>query len=229
LASINAGEKDISIKWFGQSCFLITVSDGTQILTDPAEFMGYHLPTGLTAHIVTVSHNHMDHNRVDLVGGNPEVLMGLTPDSTKFVHTDKKIKNIRIYNVSSFHDPGKHGLNAIFVFEFDGIRIAHLGDIGTTLTDNQIKAIGKIDILMIPVGGKYTIAGADADKIVEQLDVKMIVFPMHYKTEAFSGLPYSENDYLKGKKNIKRISGNTFILNISKPPAEREYIVMDYK
>jgi L-ascorbate metabolism protein UlaG (beta-lactamase superfamily) len=224
-----SAEKEITIKWFGQSCLLITSSDGTRILTDPAEFMGYHLPKGITADIVTVSHNHMDHNRVDLVGGKPEVIMGLTPNSSEVIKVDRKIKNIRVYNVSSYHNPGKNGLNAIFVFEFDGIRITHLGDIGITLTDDQVKAIGKIDILMIPVGGKYTIAGADADKIIEQLNVKSIVFPMHYKTDAFPGLPYSETDFLQGKKNVKRISGNSFAIDLSKMPSTIEFIVMDYK
>ena len=181
----NLIEKKVKIKWFGQSCFLIITSKKTQILTDPVEFKGYHLPKGIEPDVVTISHNHPDHNRVDVVGGNPLVLKGTTKNIQKVISIDTIIKDIRIYTVSSYHNPGKHGMNALFVFEFDGIRIIHLGDIGTTLTDKQIRDIGEIDILMIPVGGQHTIAGADADTVINQLKVSTAVFPMHYKTKAF--------------------------------------------
>ncbi len=227
--NINSAEKEVVIQWFGQSCFLIVTSEMTKILTDPVEFKGYHLPKGIEPDIVTISHNHPDHNRVDVVDGNPIVLKGTTSNIQKVISIDEKINDVRIYTVPSHHDPGRHGMNAIFVFEFDGIRIVHLGDLGTTLSNSQIEAIGKVDILMIPVGGQFTISGATADSVINQLEVHSIVFPMHYKTEAFNSLPYSADDFLKGKEYVRKISGNKFILTLSNMSQIREYVELDYK
>jgi len=227
--NINSAENEVVIKWFGQSCFLIITTEKTKILIDPVEFKGYHLPKGIEPDIVTISHNHPDHNRVDVVDGNPMVLKGTTSNIQKVISIDKKINDVRIYTVPSYHDPGRHGMNAIFVFEFDGIRIAHLGDLGTTLSDNQIEVIGEVDILMIPVGGQFTISGTNADSVINQLKVHSLVFPMHYRTEAFKSLPYSADDFLKGKENVIKISGNIFIQNLLNIPQKRENIVLDYK
>ena len=221
-------QKEVIIQWYGHSCFLIITSKKTMILTDPVEFKGYHLPEGIEPDAVTISHNHIDHNRVDVVAGDPEVLMGCTADNQEVPSMDRNIKEVRIYTVPSYHDPGRHGVNAIFVFEFDGIRLVHLGDLGTTLSEDQIEAIGKVDILMIPVGGQFTISGVDADEVIKQLNVNSIVFPMHYKTEAFS-LPYSADDFIQGKENCKRISGNRFTFDINNMSQKREIVVMDYK
>ncbi|MFH2034918.1 MAG: MBL fold metallo-hydrolase [Candidatus Zixiibacteriota bacterium] len=221
-------EKSIKIRWFGQSSFRITTSIGTTIVIDPVNFKGYHIPDGTTADFVTISHEHIDHNSVDALSGSPRVFRGTDKQCQIVNPIDTTIDGIRLYTVSSFHNPGHNRFNAIFVFEFDGIRMAHLGDIGTILADDQIKAIGEIDILMIPVGGQYTIAGPEADSIVNQLNVKRAIIPMHYKTKAFEDLPYTVEPFLKNKENIRRIDDNNFILKISQLPVRREYIVMQY-
>jgi len=225
----SAGGKAVTIKWFGHACFLVTTSSGTRILIDPVVFKGYRIPAGITADVVTVSHEHPDHNSVDAVSGDPIVLRGCDKRNRNVTKIDKTIRDVRIYTVPSYHDPGGHGMNAVFVFEFDGIRLVHLGDIGTVLNDDQAEAIGPVDVLMIPVGGLHTIGIAKAGGIVEQLAVTSAVLPMHYKTEAFDSLPYSVDSYIKGKRNIKKIDGNTFVLNLSAAPPEREYVVLDYK
>ena len=219
---------EIIIQWFGHSCFMITTPGSTKILMDPVEFKGYHMPEGIKPDVVTVSHNHPDHNRTDVVNGEPEIIPGCSSDNREVIFTDRKIKEVRIYTVPSYHDPGRHGVNAIFVFEFNGKRIVHLGDLGTTLSESQIEAIGKVDILMIPVGGQFTISGEDADMVIEQLNVNSFVFPMHYKTEAFS-LPYSAEDFIRGKENYRRITGNKFSIDVSDMPEQREIILMDYQ
>ncbi len=221
-------KKEVIIDYYGHSCFMITTPGGTKILTDPVEFKGYHMPEGIKPDIVTVSHNHPDHNRTDVVAGEPEIILGCKSETPEVAVVDKKVKEVRIYTVPSWHDPGKHGVNAIFVFEFEGISIVHLGDLGTTLSESQLEAIGEVDILMIPVGGQFTIAGSDADEVIRQLNVTSIVLPMHYKTEAFS-LPYSAEDFIKGKDHCKRISGSRLTLNLSNMPREREIVVMDYR
>ena len=219
---------EVSIRYIGHSCFLITTSEGVQILTDPVEFKGYHFPEGIKPDIVTVSHNHIDHNRVDVVGGNPDIIYGCLSNK-KVEPIDLVFKNVRIFTVPSYHDPGKHGVNAIFIFDFDDIRIVHLGDLGMTLSDDQISAIGNVDFLMIPVGGQFTITVPEANQVVEQLKIRRAVFPMHYKTEAFTDLPYSVDVFLQKKHNVKRINGNEVKFNLKIKPANTEIYVLDYK
>ncbi len=222
----DAGE--VSIRYIGHSCFLITTSEGVQILTDPVEFKGYHFPKGIKPDIVTVSHNHVDHNRVDMIEGNPRIIYGCS--SNKKVETiDLVVKNVRIFTVPSYHDPGKHGVNAIFIFDFDGIRIVHLGDLGTVLSDDQISAIGNVDFLMIPVGGQFTITIPEANQVVEQLEIRRAVFPMHYKTEAFTDLPYSVDVFLQDKHNINRINGYEVKFDLKIKPSNTQIYVLDYK
>ena len=222
----DAGE--VSIRYIGHSCFLITTSEGVQILTDPVEFKGYHFPKGINPDIVTVSHNHIDHNRVDVIEGNPHIIYGCL-SNRKVEPIDLVIENVRIFTLPSYHDPGKHGVNAIFIFDFDGIRIVHLGDLGMVLSDDQIRAIGIVDFLMIPVGGQFTITVPEANKVVEQLKVRKGVFPMHYKTEAFTDLPYSVDVFLQNKQNVRRINGNEVKFNLKFKPPATEIYVLDYK
>lgn len=220
-----SSERSIGIRWLGHASFLITTSCGTTILTDPIDFKGYNIPEGTTADIVTVSHEHIDHNCVDAVSGNPAVFRGTDKKCRNVNVIDTTIRDIRLHTVHSFHDPGHHGSNAIFVFEFDGIRLAHMGDIGTVLTNEQIAAVGNIDVLMVPVGGQFTITGEEADSIVGQLDAERLVIPMHFKTEAFDAVPYTAEPFLKGKENVRRVGGEEIVIDLRVPVFGREYIL----
>ena len=224
--------KEVTFKWFGQGCFLIETSQDTQIITDPMAMGKYQIPKEIEPDIVTVSHEHFDHNQVDAVSGKPMVLRGLTSGGSDFASIDQKVKDVRVYTVSSYHDKSQgsqRGKNAVFVFEFDGIKVAHLGDLGDSLSPENISKIGAVDVVMIPVGGTYTIFGKEADHVISQLKPKMIVFPMHFKTDAANFLPYTGDDYTKGKQNVKKIDGNTFTLDLNNPPGALTYIVLNYK
>ncbi len=171
------------IYWAGQSCFQISVSNSkdhsADIVIDPFdEKIGLKLPN-LSADILLVTHNHPDHNAVKDVkparpGGTPFIVDG---------PGEYEIKEVFIQGIPSFHDDkeGKErGQNTIYVFETEEMRFCHLGDLGQKqLTDEQLEKIDKIDILMIPVGGKYTIDSSAAQKIISQIEPK-IVIPMHY-------------------------------------------------
>jgi L-ascorbate metabolism protein UlaG (beta-lactamase superfamily) len=223
----------VSITWYGQSCFLVTTPQGTKILIDPVDMGDYKVPKQVIPDVVTVSHNHYDHNAVGTVSGKPEIIYGKTREEDdpeqKFIPVDKKIKEVRIYDVVSNHFPPSQSptLNAIFVFEFDSLRIVHLGDLGMTLTQEQIEKIGHVDILMIPVGGKYTIWGASADSVVAQLKPTRAVIPMHFRTRVADFLPYSADDFVKSKANVERIPGNQCALDFSKPSSGPKYVVFD--
>ncbi len=165
----------MEIKWHGQSCFQIRSGSVTVIIDPYGPEIGLTLPK-LSADIVTISHQHPDHNNAAAIEGNPKIIM--TGGITKY-------KNIEITGIESFHDEeqgSKRGLNLIFTFSIDGIKIVHAGDLGqTSLTVDQLALLKDIDILMIPVGGAdFTIDAEGAIKIINQLNHPKIIIPMHY-------------------------------------------------
>lgn len=164
----------MDISWFGQSCFRLKTKTAT-VVTDPYDSAYTGLKKlKLAADFVTVSHDHQDHNATDQVEGNPIVMWG---------PGEYEVKQVRVNGVRSFHDEkqGKErGRNTIFTFIADNMRVCHLGDLGHALTNDQIEAIGEVDVLLIPVGGVYTIGPADAVELIAQLEPKIVV-PMHFK------------------------------------------------
>lgn len=164
----------MQITWLGQACFKIQGKDVT-IVTDPYDnkYTGLKLPR-LNADIVSVSHNHQDHNNAKAVNGDPFIAKNPGEYETK---------NVFIWGVPSWHDDqdgAERGDNTIFIFKFEDIKIAHLGDLGNILDEKQLEKLEGVDILMIPVGGVYTIDAKKAAEVVKQIDPRIII-PMHYK------------------------------------------------
>jgi L-ascorbate metabolism protein UlaG (beta-lactamase superfamily) len=214
----------MKIKWLAHASFLITADSGTRIVTDPYHADGDKLRHGEfkeTADIVTVSHGHGDHNNVNTVKGNPLVL-------DKAAVTGVKDKTIKIKTVMAAHDDAdgsKRGQNIIFCFEVDGVNICHCGDLGHPLSDAQVKAIGKVDVLLIPVGGFFTIEPPVASRVCDLLKAK-IILPMHYKTDKI-GIPIKPADeFLKGKNNVKRVDASEIEVKAGKLPAAAEIIML---
>jgi L-ascorbate metabolism protein UlaG (beta-lactamase superfamily) len=173
--------------------------------------------------IVTVSHEHSDHNTVSAVGGKPQVLRG---------DGEWTIKDLKIRSTGTFHDDSggaQRGTNTVFVFETAGLRICHLGDLGHVLTAEQKTRLGSVDILLIPVGGNYTIDAVAAQKVCEQLNPRVIV-PMHYKTEAVARLAVAPVDEF-----MKNLAGRRVGANFADFTAEsiktfsRAVLVLEYK
>lgn len=164
------------ITWFGQSCFKIQ-GEKSVVVTDPYDkSYGLKVPH-LAADIVTSSHNHGDHNNIKAVRGTGEGDPFIIDTPGEY-----EVKNVFIYGVHSYHDDqeGKErGKNIIYRIEIDGISIAHLGDLDHELKNGQIEKLEGVDILMIPVGGTYTISGKEATGVISQLEPR-IVIPMHY-------------------------------------------------
>lgn len=178
------------ITWHGHSCFRI-VTKNTTIITDPfSKDIGLK-PPHHEADIVLVSHDHYDHNNISALRGSPFVIN--SPG-------EYELKEIAISGINSFHDTkqGKErGVNTIFVVEAENIKICHLGDLGQKdLTSEQIEDLGEIDILMIPVGGVYTIDSEEAAAVIGQIEPK-IVIPMHYKIPKLSIKLQGAEDFLK--------------------------------
>jgi L-ascorbate metabolism protein UlaG (beta-lactamase superfamily) len=222
------------LTWYGQACFLLETAAGTRIVMDPfPKGLGYELPQGLKADIVTISHEHSDHNNVAFVAGKPRVIHGLTADKKGWARIDEKLKDVSIRTVGVYHDTERgaaRGLDTVFIFEVGGVRIAHLGDLGHVLNDEQLAAIGAVDVLLVPVGGTFTIDGLKATRVIEQLRPRIMVIPMHYKTEAstikeLEGLTL----FLDGKANVRRETSNTIALSPMKPRPAAEIVVLPYR
>lgn len=169
----------MKIAWYGHSCFKLMVKskngDKITIITDPFEkSVGLSPPRG-NADIVLVSHDHYDHNNVKAISGEPFIANG---------PGEYDVKGVFVKGIYSFHDTSQgaeRGANTIYVIEAEDMKICHLGDFGEKeLSSEQLDKIGEVDILMIPVGGIYTIDANEAVKIINQIEPKVVI-PMHYK------------------------------------------------
>lgn len=213
----------LSIRWWGQACF--TISDGTTtVLTDPfpADF-GYRVPD-VEPQVVLVSHEHRDHNSVEVVRGKPAVVRGAGRHEAA---------GLRFTGLASCHDDkggAQRGQNTLFVWELGGWRLAHLGDLGAPLNDEQLAGLAAVDILMIPVGGYYTIEPAQAAAEIARVK-PAFVLPMHYRTAAVPRLPIAPVDeFLKvvaGKGwEVQRPAETTLSLTAQQRPAAPVVIVL---
>lgn len=161
------------ITWYGQSCFRIQ-SGELVLVTDPfSKDIGLKPPTG-QADIVTVSHDHDDHNNISVIKGDPFVVDG---------PGEYSLKGISIVGIPSTHETangGGEGENTIYVMDIEGMKVCHLGDQGAKLTNDQIEAMGDIDVLFIPIGGTFTLNADEALDVIGQIEPRVII-PMHYQ------------------------------------------------
>ncbi len=209
----------MKVKWLGHASFLITSDKGTRIITDP-----YVVVQGLKygevkgpADIVTISHEHSDHNNAASVQGNPQV-----------VKDSAEAKGMKFKAIPTYHDDSKgsqRGNNNIFCFEADGVKVCHLGDLGHLLTDKQVAEVGKVDVLLMPVGGFYTIDAATATKVAGQIKPRVII-PMHFKNERCEFPINPVDDFLKDKKNVTRMNSSEAEFKSATLPAQTQIIVL---
>lgn len=165
----------MDIYWYGQACFKLK-GKSASVIIDPysEEMLGLKLPRDLSCDLVLSTHDHLDHNNFKVI---PETAIPITGSG------EYEVKGIAVTGISVFHDKKngqERGQNTIFNIELDGLNIVHLGDLGHELTESQIEELGPTDILLIPVGGVYTIDAKDATRVVSQIEPKIII-PMHYK------------------------------------------------
>ncbi len=176
------------IRYYGHSLFTLETETGTLIAFDPFnDHVGYPLPR-FNPQIVLMSHAHSDHGNRELFPGAKVYL------NEPGVYAPEK--GVKVTGTASFHDDQQgalRGSNILFKVEADGLIVAHLGDLGTELNNEQLKALGRVDVLFIPVGGYYTIDGLTAKKVMEQVSPR-ITIPMHYKTEATASWPIGALD-----------------------------------
>lgn len=169
----------MDVVYLGHSSFKLR-GKSASVVTDPFDPKMVGLKFSPTdAEIVTISHNHNDHNQAASVENVKKIVDG---------PGEYEIMGVSIIGIPAYHDDKKgqvRGKNTIYIYEMDGLRLAHLGDLGHTIGEELIEQIGDIDILMIPVGGKYTIGPKDAVTVVQAID-PYIVLPMHYKMDGMN-------------------------------------------
>ena len=182
------------ITWYGHSCFLVETAEGSLVFDPygPESIPGLRLPP-LTADLVICSHEHFDHNARDCIK--------LSGDPVGF----------RLVQMDTWHDEAqgrKRGANTITVLEAEGLRLAHLGDLGHMLSRAQLEQLGTIDILMLPVGGFYTIGPETAWELAQAIRPKILI-PMHYRGTGFGfDVIAPVEDFLALAENVLRLDSN---------------------
>lgn len=203
----------------GHSSFKLRGKQAT-VVTDPysVKSMAVKFPRSIEADIVTISHDHEDHNAASLVGGSPFVIRG---------PGEYEVKGVSVIGVTSFHDAedgASRGRNTMYRIEMDKVKIAHLGDVGHVLTSAQLDALDGVDVLFIPVGGLYTVDAEQAAQIISDIEPK-IVIPMHdSRSNPELG---SVAVFLKKMNKEAVVPVSKFAVSRDKLPAVMEVVVLE--
>lgn len=212
----------MKIKYLGHSAFVLTSDTGLKIVTDPYETSPSLTYGEITesADVVTVSHGHLDHSNVAAVKGNPEVVRRVGSSTAK---------GMEFKGIAGYHDDAggrMKGNNVMFCFELDGIKVCHLGDLGHRLDDKQLAEMGRVDIVLIPVGGFFTIDARTATEVCDQLKPRVII-PMHYRTEKSFPETSGVDEFIKGKDNVTRQDSSEAEFKADKLPDSTQIMVLE--
>ena len=205
----------VVIEWLGHSCFLV-VGSHLRVVIDPfSSAANITYPRVKTvADLVLITHEHFDHNNVGAIGGTPTVVRGPGEWGSP----------IPVKGLAASHGKGR-GTTAVYVFRVDDVSFCHLGDLGEIPDAKLQKAIGPVDVLMIPVGGVYTIDHDGADEVLKLLNPK-IALPMHYKTESVGLSLDPVSKFTRGKTNVRLEKSNRITIDRNSLPQETQVVVL---
>ncbi|MSP13966.1 MAG: lactamase [Chloroflexi bacterium] len=211
----------MEITWMGHACFRLRGKEAT-LVTDPfGKDIGLAIPR-VRADIITISHGHPNHSNISGFRGEAKVVEG---------PGEFEINGVFIFGIQSYHDKAKgaeRGPNTIYVFEFSDLTVCHLGDLGHTLTQAQIEAIGDIDVLLVPVGGGDTLSVTDAAEVVSQVEPRLVI-PMHYGMAGIT-LPLDPPDkFLKEMGTEPGLSQEMLKVSRESLPDEMQVIMLQLK
>lgn len=238
-AAVSAGEKpakQVEVSWHGQSFFTVTTSKGKVVVFDPHAISEYGRVQGMKGDIVLMSHWHNDHTHVGVLENAKDKNLKVIPgwkgapnQRAPWNLVDEKIGDVHIRSVGVYHDDVqgmKYGRNVVFIVEVDGWKIVHLGDLGHTLSREQIRDIGPVDVLMIPVGGIYALNGAQAKRVVEQLKPREYIFPMHMGTKVYDVL-LTADEFFDGVEPARLARHDDNRIRLNRDPTRPRPLVVD--
>jgi L-ascorbate metabolism protein UlaG (beta-lactamase superfamily) len=214
------------LTYFAHSAFLIEAGDGTQIIIDPYLSGSFdnalrYAPIDTTADVVLATHKHDDHAATSTIPGKPRVLVHPTKET---------VGEVSVTGVQVAHDEAggsKRGKNTIIVLDDGDVRLVHLGDLGHTLDPATVEAIGRVDILLVPVGGFFTIDHKEAAAVADSLGPRIVV-PMHYKTDKTDFPISTVEPFLATQDNVVREKGSTLEFTHATLPVKRTVIVLEH-
>ncbi len=212
------------LTYYGHASFLVETRDGTRIIIDPyipGCFDGAVRYEAITdeADVVIATHEHEDHCGVDLIAGGPQIFVQPKQET---------VGELKITGVDSFHDEGggsERGTNTIVILDDGDLRLVHLGDLGHELDPATVAAIGKVDVLLIPVGGYFTIDHTVAAHVVDMLAPRLVI-PMHYKTDKVDFPIAGVDPFLAGQGRVDRKESSTIEVDADSLPKERTVVVL---
>ena len=222
---LDKGVETVKVKWLGHASFLITSQDGTRIVTDPYKAGPSRNYTydkiNEAADIVTVSHEHGDHNAVEDVPGSPQAIRGVG---------SHQARGITFEGLGTYHDKSQgsqRGPNTIFSFVVDGIRLCHLGDLGHPLSDSDLANLGDVDVLLAPVGSGPTLELPEINGLCEKLQPKVVI-PMHFQNDKCPFPRHTVDEFLVGKSSVRRTGTTEVEFAKEQLPASTEVVVLDH-
>lgn len=216
----------MKIRWLGHSCFLITADSGETLITDPYDTQAYpstllHAPLDESTDVITSSHNHADHANIEAIGGTPVIVK--TPAA-------REAAGFSIRGVEAFHDTQSGAMRGdiiIFIIRTGNITVCHLGDLGHELTSDQAYEIGAVDVLLIPVGGNFTIDAAAATRIWQQL-APPLTFPMHYRNDKCLFKIDGVDRFIAGKPDVETPGISEMTIEKENLPSSPKIVVLDH-
>ncbi len=215
----------MNIEWLGHSSFLISADSGATLLTDPYDTQAYpdslfYAPIDESADVVLVSHGHADHGNVEAVSGTPIIVS--TPES-------RQVADFGIRGVPTFHDTeagALRGDNMVSVITVDGLSICHLGDLGHELSPEQVAEIGPVDLLLLPVGGNFTIDAPTATRVWQQLHPPVAI-PMHFRNDKCKFDIDTVEPFLAGKPDVDHAGAGAVEFSKDNLPSSPKIVVLE--
>lgn len=208
------------LEWFGHSSFLIRSGSQTKVVTDP----NFNVTPGIKADAVTVSNDHVTHNNVEAVAGNPLILRGITRLQV-WNPIRTHVKDVVIVNIPSRRGLGYGGVaNSIFIYEMGSLCLAHLGNIGHLLTPEQEEVMQRVDVIMMPIDAMNNLGFEDLLKLIEQVQ-PAIVIPMHYDVPQQADL---FTDFVGDRYPIRRVSRSQLVLSRPTLPKTTEILILTH-
>ncbi|MEM4575943.1 MAG: MBL fold metallo-hydrolase [Candidatus Nezhaarchaeales archaeon] len=210
----------ITIAWHGHACF--EIKNHVTIVVDPHDGTSIGIkPPSAKADLVLISHKHFDHaNGLMFVKKNGTVVIDKPGNY--------EVKGVKVVGIPTYHDEcrgAKRGLNTVYLFEYDEVRFCHLGDLGHVLSEDQARFLRPVDVLMIPVGGTFTIDAKQANEIMNLLSPR-IAIPMHYKTPGLNLPIVGVEGFIAGKTNVERSQSNTYRVSKETLPSKLKIVVL---